>query len=131
MLKTLETNLNLCYDADKKYCLMMSVAPRAFARGDHSRRNQRGRMNIASGKGPRSWNVHSPIFAILKSRLVEMTGSAERTVHSIERLLNEASQSTNARLEILGAARKAAKELTSLEENGDPSRERGMAPISN
>lgn len=79
-------------DSVKKYYLMMGVAPRAFAR-DHSRRNQRGRMNIASGKGPRIWNVDSPIFAIFKKRLVEMTGSAEWTVDSIERLLNEASQS--------------------------------------
>lgn len=79
-------------DSVKKYYLMMGVAPRAFAK-DHSRRNQRGRMNIASGKGPRNWNVDSPIFAIFKKRLVEMTGSAEWTVHSIERLLNEASLS--------------------------------------
>lgn len=79
-------------DSVKKYYLMMSVAPRAFAR-HHFRRNQRGRMNIAFGKGQRNWNVDSPIFAIFKKRLVEMTGSAEWTVHSIERLLNEASQS--------------------------------------
>lgn len=76
----------------KKYYLMMGAAPRAFAR-DHSRRNKRGRMSIASGKGPRIWNVDSPILAIFKKRFVEMTGSAEWTVHSIERLLNEASQS--------------------------------------
>lgn len=76
----------------KKYYLMMGAAPRVFAR-DRSRRNQKGRLNIASGKGPRSWNVDNPIYAIFKKRFVEMTGSAEWTVQSIERLLNEASQS--------------------------------------
>lgn len=79
-------------DSVKKYYLMMGAAPRAFAK-DYSRRNQKGRLNIASGKGPRSWNVDNPIYAIFKKRFVEMTGSAEWTVQSIERLLNEASQS--------------------------------------
>lgn len=82
----------------KKYYLMMGAAPRVFAR-DRSRRKQKGRLNIASGKGPRSWNVDDPIYAIFKKRFVEMTGSAECTVQSIERLLLNAGRLVKAFLD--------------------------------